>query len=364
MNYIKSIASKVVLLLMLMSANLFGQNNLVLHTDAVDSLLEWMQQGFDKNKIDNLLDYPAHQFMEQILRSIEGDDVPTFKEVLHIFAVNDSLSGDIYILHTAYKRQEEIAKLLAEIKSIDISGNSFERVLRYFPENYTSPSIYDIFFTLVGWHWGDAMMFHYVYEDGKYSISNDGKTAIMFNLTLAVDFYGDNTLDQINQLGNVLAHELFHVIFSDYTKDNWSDWDNSNIKNFMLWIMLNEGIAHYIADRDFFWVNYDKDDGLKQREQQAFESLSNSVRIIFNSEYSDDERRNTTMSGLHGGFWDKFIANVGMLMAFHIERYYGVEGLQESIKNGPLYFVKKYESVRLGNPQLPEMPSEIIEYVK
>ena len=68
------------------------------------------------------------------------------------------------------------------------------------------------------------------------------------------------------------------------------------------------------------------------------------------------------MSGCHGDFWDKYICVTGLFICFHIEKYYGIEGLQECIKKGYMYFVNKYESLRLTNPQLSGLPKEIIKH--
>jgi hypothetical protein len=236
--------------------------------------------------------------------------------------------------------------------------------MKYFPDNYLPPRNYEVFYTAVGWHWGDAMQFEYNVKDGEYIISDQkGTPAFIFNLTLVCMLYGDNATEQINTMIQVMSHELFHAIFSDYTNSNWLSWDNENIRNYALFLMLNEGLGHYIADNELLRTDYHKDDKLKQKEKQAFVSLSDNAKVIFNPENKEEIRSETLNAGTFGEYWTKYICIAGMFMIYQIEQYYGTEGVKECIKNGPVYFLKKYESLRKINVQLPELPNEIINYI-
>ena len=352
------------ILIILSSANLLAQNKLIFHTESVDSLLVWMQDGCNKNNIDNLVLQPATQLMEQLLRHNEKGDIPTFKETLQEFNRKDTLSGNIYMLNTAYRKQAEMENLINKIRNTDFSENVYNRVLKYFPESYVPSRNYEVFFTPVGWQWGDAMMFSYIVKDGKYLISGEGTPAFMFNLTIVSMLYGDNTTQQMSALEDVMSHELFHAVFFDYTNSNWSFGNNENINNTALTLMLNEGVAHYIADGELLRSDYDKDDNLKQKELQAFALLSDGVKIIFNTEYSDEIRRNAIHSGTFGDYWTKYMCIPGMFMSYQIEQHYGIEGIQECVKNGAIYFMKKYESLRKIKTQLPKLPKEIIKFIE
>lgn len=355
----------VFILFTLLSTNALAQDKLIFHTESVDSLLVWMQKGCDKNNIVNLLLQPATQLMEQLLRYNEREDVPTFKKTLEEFNPNDSLSGNIYILNNAYQKQSEIANLVNEIKKTDFSENVFSRAIKYFPDGYIPPRNYEVFYSAVGWHWGDAMMFEYIIEDGKYFVSySEGTPAFIFNLTLVCILYGNDVAEQIGTMENVMSHELFHAIFSDYTNSNWLFWDNENINNYALFVMLNEGLGHYIADGELLRTDYHKDDNLKQKEKQAFTSLSDSIKVIFNIENKKEIRKEALNSGTYGKYWTKYICIPSMFMLYHIEQYYGAEGIKECIKNGPVYFVKKYETLQQINAELPKLPNEIIKFIE
>lgn len=343
--------------------NLIAQNKLIFHTESVDSLLVWMQKGCDNNKINNLTMQPGAQLMEQLLKSQEKD-APAYKTILKEFNYKDSTSGSIYLLNNAYQKQLEIAELLENIKISDFTDNVYTRVIKYFPDNYTLPRNYEIFLTATGWQWGDAMSFDYMNKNGKYSLSEKGIPAVIFNLTLVCTTYGKTLTERMDVLKDVMSHELFHAIFSDYIKSNWNSWSNKNVGNNTLYLMLNEGLAHYISDGKLLRQDYNKDDKLKQKEKMAFASLSDSSKIIFNTKIKDDERRTVLNAGLFGKYWKKYICITGLFMAYHIEQYYGTEGIKECVKNGPLYFIKKYEALRQINAELPHLPDEITYFAK
>ena len=351
------------ILFFLLAGSLSAQNKLIFHTESVDSLLVWMQKGCAKNNINRLTNQPGNQFMEQLLRDQEKA-VITYKKAVHDFNYKDSTSGSVYLLKDAYKKRFEITDLLNKIRSSNFAEDAYKRVVKYFPANYTPPRNYEVFFTATGWQWGDAMSFNYIVKNGEYSLSDKGTPAIIFNLTLVCMTYGNTLTEQMDALKDVMSHELFHAIFSDYIKSNWHSWNNENIGNNTLYLMLNEGLAHYISNGKLLREGYNKDDKLKQKEKMAFVSLSDSAKIIFNTEKSDEERRTALNLGLFGKYWGKYICITGLFMAYHIDQHYGPEGLSECIKNGPVYFIKKYETIRQINPELPPLPDEIINLTK
>lgn len=351
------------ILLFFLTTNLVAQNKLVFKTEAIDSLLIWMQNGCDKNNITNLTIQPSTQLMEQIIRKREKN-VPEFKIILKEFNCNDSISGSFYLLNDANKRQLEITKLLKELKKSDFSENVYKRAIKYFPDYYTPPRNYEVFYTAVGWQWGDAMSFNYIVQNGEYTLSDEGTPAIIFNLTLVSASYGNTLSEQMKAMENVMSHELFHAIFSDYLKSNWHSWDSENIGNSALYLMLNEGLAHYISDGKLLQEDYTKDDKLRQKEKKAFTMLSDSAKVIFNTKRQDEERKSALNRGLFGKYWGKYISISGLFMSYHIEQYYGTESLKDCIKNGPLFFIRKYEKLQKINTELPQLPDEIIEFVK
>ena len=340
-----------------------AQNKLIFHTESVDSLLVWMQKGCSKNNTLNLDKQPAAQLMEQILRT-KDENVPDFKKTLEDFNCKDSISGSEYLLNDAYTRQLEISELVNKIKKSDFSESVYERAIKYFPYNYSPPRNYDVFFTALGWKWGDAMSFDYIVNNGEYTLADSGTPAILFNLTLVCSTYGNTLTEQMDAMEDVMSHELFRAIFSDYIKENRVKWNNENIENTILYMMLNEGLAHYISNGKLFRENYNENDLFKQNEKQAFASLSDSVKVIFNTKNKEEIRREALNSGLYGQYWDKYVCITGLYMIYHIEQYYGAEGIKECIKNGYFYFIKKYKALQQTNIELPELPDEIIKYVE
>jgi len=300
--YIKTVIQSI--LLFSITTTLVAQNKLIFNTESVDSLLMWMQKGCSKNYTRNLAKQPAAQFMEQILRTHENN-VPDYKKILDEFNCKDSTSGSFYLLNEVYKRQLKISELINEIKKSDFSERVYERAIKYFPDNYSPPRNYEVFFTPTGWQWGDAMSFDYIVNNGEYTLSDTGTPAIMFNVTLICSLYGNTLTEQMDAMENVMAHELFHAIFSDYIKENSLRWENENVNNKLLYLMLNEGLAHYISDGALIKEYYYKNDQLKQNEKQAFASLSDSAKVIFNIQNKEEIRNEALNSGLYGQYWDK-----------------------------------------------------------
>ncbi|OFX27564.1 MAG: hypothetical protein A2033_14865 [Bacteroidetes bacterium GWA2_31_9] len=350
------------LLFLFITISINAQNKLVFHTETVDTLLAWMNNGCQKNNIKNLINQPANQLMEKLL-FVNEKTTTSFKKALEEFDVSDTAKS-VYLLNEVNKNQIEISELLKEIKNNDFSENVYKRALEYFPKDYTLTRDYDVFLTATGWEWGDAMSFNYTIKNGKYNLSDKGASAIIFNLTIVCLTYGNTLTERIEALKDVMSHELFHAILSDYIKDYWLNWDNKNINNVAIYTMLNEGFAHYVSDKKFIIENYYIDGKLKEREKEAFITFTDSTKIIFNPKNKDLERNNALSSGCFGNYWKKYICITGLFIVYHIEQYYGTEELCKCIKNGPLYFIKKYEELCLLNKELPSLPDEIIKLVK
>lgn len=351
------------ILLFFITTNSIAQSKLIFKTEAVDSLLIWMENGCGKTNISNLAKQPSTQLMSQILSKREKN-VPEFKKTLEEFNFNDSTSGSIYLLNEAYKRQLEIAELLKEIIESDFSENVYKRAIKYFPDNYIPPCDYEVFFTALGWQWGDAMSFDYIVNNGEFSLTDKGTPAIIFNLTVVSMTYGKTVQEQMKAMENVMSHELFHAILSDYTKEHWNQQTESSLSNEVFFLMLNEGLAHYIANGSEIAEIYKQSQYIKEKELNAFKMLHEKAKLIFDDNQALELRRKTFNEGTFGPFWEKYICITGLFLIYHIEQYYGVEEIMECIKNEPLYFIKRYETLSKLNAALPQLPDEIIQHVK
>jgi hypothetical protein len=340
-----------------------AQDKLIFKTEAVDSLLVWMQNDFCKTSIPSLANQPSTQLMRQIIEKRE-QNVPDFHTVLEEFIPNDSTSGSIYLLNEAYRRQQEIAELLIAIRESDFSENVYNRVVKYFPTSYIPPRSYEVFFTALGWKWGDAMSIDYTVDNGTYSLTDSGKPAIIFNLTLVSMTYGNSVEAQMRAMENVMAHELFHAIFSDYTNVHWHQQAHSNPSDDVISLMLNEGLAHYIANGSEIAKIYEQSENIRANESKAFEMLRDKATIIFDTNHPLEIRGKAINEGTFGPFWNKYVCITGLFLFAHIEQHYGVEEVVECVKNGPSYFIKRYDTLSQTNAALPKLPHEIIDYVK
>ena len=339
------------------STPLFSQKQLEFHTESIEYLLKWMNNGCKNQVQDSFYKYPSIVFMEQLLK-LEENNIPSFKKTLTEFSCSKEDKNDIYLLHKAYKNRVETNNLLQGIKNSSFSKEVYERVYTYFPYLDDNAANYNIYFSATGWQYGDAMTFNYNFENDQYKLSNNGSSAIIFNLTLIASSYGETLDKQIRTFKNVMSHELFHAVLSDYNQ-NTLHWDNSTIENNTLYFIFNEGIAHYISDKQNLIENYNVDPKLKLKEKNAFLMLRDSLSIAFDKSAEKTNKISAVKSGLSGKYWDKYICISGMFIAYHIEQEYGEEELMKCVQNGPKYFIEKYRSLTMADEEI-SIPDSIV----
>lgn len=338
----------------------FAQNLFKVHSSSVDSLLVWMERGCDKEKVEMLTLHPAARIMEQII-TLHVHDVANFADALHTFSTYRKIPDNLYLLNEAYANRAPIHQLFAEIKREDFLKETSHRALPYFPADFTLPQAVNVFFTLTGWKYGDAMTFCYQEENGRFQLSEFGHPAIMFNLTIISQTYGETRQQILESFANVMTHELFHIFLSHY-KDLFWKWKLHMVEDQLMYTLFNEGMAHYVADKAIF-EGADMDETLKAHEENAFNELRIQAREICNEQINREDRLRLIASGTYGTYWDKFISNAGLFMAYYIDLYAEKNALKRCIENGPEYFIKTFISLKNEHEMLPELPVEMIRLV-
>ncbi|SHE55718.1 DUF5700 domain-containing putative Zn-dependent protease [Dysgonomonas macrotermitis] len=333
-----------------------GQNNIEIHSESIDSLFSWFDSKCPENRIRSLLAIPSNQIMEQLLLKQEKE-ASSFSDILSRFSIKCSLAGNDYLLEDAFKNRQEISAVLTELKDVEIYKQTFDYVKAFFPAGFTSSARFNIYLTTTGWKWGDAMTFNYVKEGGKYLLSEKGASAIIFNLTIMNSNYGKTVEEQIITYRKVLSHELFHAILEEYIVDK-DYYNRDQIESEVIFLLMNEGVAHYIADQKYIANNYDT---LKEKEVLSFSSFSEKAAIIFDRNNDMEIRKTVLEDGLYGKYWSKYICISGMFMAYHIDKYGGPDLLRECIENGPHFFIEKYREICNTNDSLPLLPNIINE---
>jgi len=327
-----------------------AQNKLTIHSESIDSLFVWFNNGFSKDEIARLLKIPANQIMEQLLHKNKKDAIG-FSDALHRFSATRSLSDNDYLLNDAYGKHEQISILKDRLIEFSITSSPIEYVKEYFPADFMPSSRYNIFFTATGWQWGDAMTFNYIQEGDKLITSQKGTPAIIFNLTIITSTYGETIDKQVASFKKVINHELFHALFDEYITDK-NYYTPDQIESETLFMLMNEGIAHYIADRDYLKANYEN---LKAKEQSCFSLFNEKAKIIFDENEDMTLRNEAFEEGLYGSYWDKYICMTGLFMTYHIYQYGGLDLLRECIENGYNYFIGKYNEICETNKDLPRL---------
>jgi hypothetical protein len=318
-----------------------AQLRLQFHTESVEALLAWFDNGFPAEAIPKLTPLPANRLMEQMVMLRETGDVSPFADALAAFA-DDSTRTD-YLLADAYSRREHIAGLVEKLANPAVTEHIWQYVTGFFPDDFPADELppYEVFFTATGGHVGDAMVFSY--NPATYKIEDSGKPVILFNLTLVSSLYGDTVGQQIHSFQNVMAHELFHALLSDYR--TWRQIPPPRtIEDRAFLALYNEGIAHYLADGEFIRSQGDE---LKDREQAARARYEEQWRVICDPDQPDELREAALRDGTQAAsYWDKYIAVTGLFMAADIDRLGGHELICECVARGPEYFVETWQKLK------------------
>jgi hypothetical protein len=353
---------RFIVLLIVLSVQVVSQasEKLVIHTKAAEELLNWFDGGSKAKDIPLLLAQPAHQLMEPLLKNNEPTAL-SFKEALHSWAKGDTTQPDIYLIRRAYCQRDTIRQLLKAIGKAEFAQQAYKRVGEYFPKDYHFPRSYDIFLSPVGWKWGDAMSFSYETIHGQYAPSKAGTPTILFNLTLVAEGYGETLNKRMETFSNVLTHELFHAAYADYRRSNPTPMLTDKVAQHAFEKIMNEGLAHYIADGAVIREKYPTSEKFKERERKVFSILADSARVIFDPKYSDEVRKKNINAGTYGSYWSKYICMSGLLMAYHVETKLGRQALCDCVVQGSIELVRKYHQLQLRDTNLPALPPEMVQ---
>lgn len=352
-NQKNDVMKKMVLIIFLFNFHqLYAQSvELIFHKQAADGLLEWFGT-YDRSMVDKIADYPANQLMEQVCQAHADSVVSSFAAVMQEFNAADSTTGKIYGLRKAWQNREAIKQLMDTLSVLSVANNAVRSASRYLPQCTKDTLSVNIYFTVTGWQWGDAMQMLVLEKDGHYFSDKNGEPVILFNLALINELYGDNLNQKIASFQEVLAHELFHVLFTCYARSHWPLLNFSQPEVVLKYLLMNEGMAHYIAQRDTLF-RAPMDSMYRQRESRALTSLNKRIIAVMDSTQSLSIRMNVVYQGVYGKFWEKDICIAGLFMAFHIEHTLGMEQLVRCVQNGPDDFIKTYQKVAEHDTQVP-----------
>ncbi|TAJ09423.1 hypothetical protein DMA11_19965 [Marinilabiliaceae bacterium JC017] len=325
--------------------------------EAVSSLLDWFEKDQPSQLVEGIVNLPANQIMEQIYQVHEKDAI-AFNDALCQFNPMDSLTGQPYRLRHAYEHRSEIKVLQDSLQTIDWAESIFHKSIAFYPKHFNSSVNYKVFLCFTGWKWGDAMQFQYLMEDGKVVLCEEGSPGVLVNLAIVNDNYGNTCQQKIKTLTEVMAHELFHVLFYEYVQKHWSKKEAEGIVEELKYLMMNEGIAHYIAEKEYLLQTYGTDQ-LCEKEKSAFEQLISNHTIMANDSLPEEERIHALNKGTYGSYWSKYVCITGMFMAYHIEQTFGPEKLSDCIEKGVDYYFQTYREACNKNEAIPRLPEAL-----
>lgn len=330
------------------------------HFSGSEVLLDWFEGGMLDEEISKLTDLPGIQIMEaSLIRAYDEDkQILSFNDDLILF--KDSLDdySSIYGIDLAHKEKENTSVVLNNIKTSGLNNSVINRALYFFPKEFKVSSSADIYYVLTGWEWGDAYVRPVENVDGDYKISADGKPSIIFNLSLFAKRYGDDTDKQFQKISNVMSHELFHFVFSDFKEqsDNYKELPNNAFLLHMLDIVQNEGIAHYVDRKDELKADFLK---FQDHQKENFRQLSEALFKLSSEDVSEEEKQKLLRNSNVGKYWSKYGAITGMFMAYHIEQSLGKEAITKTIQEGALSFISTYIELQKVNNNLPLLEFDV-----
>jgi len=346
--------------LLLLSTNLLATNLVNIEPTAAESILNWLAEDCPESSIAALSALPGNQLLQQLLQNKEPA-AGSFQQALQQYARQQELPQPDYLLPATAANAAEVTELLAEIKDRDFSVEIEQRVLKYFPADFAIPGNYQILLVTNGWKWGDAMTFQYQKDAERYQLVASGIPAIIFNLTLVAQTYGSTTEARLQALKDVICHEVFHAIFADYTKSQWHEENPLQFSEEVMKLILNEGLAHYIANGAAIATVYQQSEDIRQKESRVFQLLQSNSELIFSDSASLESRRQTALAGTFGPFWEKYLCLSGLFMIYHIEQQMGEKKVVECVQKGSKYFLQTYANLSRKDSDLPILPEPLLK---
>ena len=161
----------------------------------------------------------------------------------------------------------------------------YKDVLLYFPDKLINIDTVKIFIVANGHPYGDAYVRPVIINGDNVSISKEkGKHVIILNALRITSLYKGTPKKQAKTVLGIVKHEIFHIIFAHYLKI--AEWDNTYTTSIeeLKMILLNEGIAHFVDEKD----NLEKNGFPEDKAKASIHALNNAL-VQFNSSLIDSE---------------------------------------------------------------------------
>lgn len=279
---------------------------LTFHTELLELMIKNPEQ------VRHGLKHPELSLIERTVNSFgHSEKIPP------IHQVSDELLEEYYSFYTFLKHREEIQLLAEKIQQVS-SECLLTWMLKLFGQVNKEIDIYLLPF---GYPLGDAFV-----------RKIDGKNAIFVNLSAMLK-YGRNADERIDCLLPILEHEVFHFYFDDFCQcsDYWQMYhsDLTVLKEARL-LILNEGIAHFIAD-----CNRIDTFLFKKRDQlrATYEKFCQVMNQLEQGIASPDEVKDLLIHGIANQYFDKYLAIPGMLAINLIFQKFGLDGVRRVLED-------------------------------
>lgn len=327
--------------------------------NATELLLNWFDNGMPESEIENVANTPGMVLMGQNALKQEELTEPVFADALRQFRL-DTTSVDIYGIAEAYKNRKAIRELSDLLEDNNICDSAIAYAATFIPKEHIPQFDFSAYFVPTGWSYGDAYIRNVIQEGNSYSLSSDGNPTSFFNLKKISIEYGSTAKEQMEMLKGVMAHEMFHVLFSNYKQQstNYQKINANDIGNQLLGLIHDEGIAHYICYRNDMKNDFSS---FEPFQQKSFETLNDAVNVLRADTTSLEIKEELLFKANVGNFWDKYGSIAGMFMAYHIENELGFDALVETVRTGDIGFIETYHEACNKNTTLPIISTMILK---
>jgi len=279
---------------------------------------------------------------------------------------NQDLGDDIFRMKEAREHAAQIKELLLLLRSRNFTQRVVSTVAQLFPADVRVSTRLPLFVVAFGHQNIDAYVQRVVWRGGEPVNVGEGQgeVTIVVNLAKAVS-YGHSADERFLGLLTVVAHEVFHAVFSVYKTGSpaWRQYYQSYRRPFdqLLDLAQNEGVAYYLnlVQRSRGTLPQDWD----VKVGGAFDTFNRAAEEMLLPSTSQARAYDLLLRSNTSGYWENYGAITGMIVARQIDRTLGRAALAQTLNSGPHAFFSIYADLMRQDDSIPRLSFRVLEEV-
>ena len=279
---------------------------------------------------------------------------------------NQDLGDDVFYMKQAREHAAEIKELLQMLRRRNFTQKVVSTVAQLFPGGVRVSDRLPLFVVAFGHPSIDAYVQRIVWRDREpVSVGEGGgEVTIVVNLAKAVS-YGRSADERFLELLTVVAHEVFHAVFSVYKAGSpaWRQYYQSHRRPFdqLLDLAQNEGIAYYLNLVQQSHGGLPSDWNAKVGA--AFDAFNRAAEELLNPTTPPARAYDLLLRSNTSGYWQSYGAITGMIVARQIDRTLGRAALSETLVDGPGAFFSTYADLMRRDDAIPRLSPRLLEEI-